>query len=117
MLTAAAARRGWRRRAFNLVLVVSLLLCVAVFVLWLRSCWARDAVARSAQTAWLVASDDGALSVVLTVRSNWEERRWSCKSYHTAAERERARLLGELRKYYLHAPGTDSITYELAVPH
>src|SRR5690242_6266147 len=62
----AAARRGqcMKRRIFNLLAALSLLLCAATVVVWVRSYWINDVVTRSRTDGF----GSGVVSIVATHR-------------------------------------------------
>jgi hypothetical protein len=51
------------RHLFTFCSVVSLVLCVAVCVLWVRSYWAADNLFRRGQTSWIAHSNCGEVTV------------------------------------------------------
>jgi hypothetical protein len=55
-----------KRRVFTMLTALSLLLCVAVCVLWVRSFWSNDRTARfeASGRRWWVSSNDSGLHVV-----------------------------------------------------
>ena len=66
-----------RRRLLNLVTVLSLLLCVAVAVLWVRSYWVRDIRSIPFASSYEVISYEGCLYVWSGVSGSYLARDYS----------------------------------------